>query len=393
MVKAFPHLFMAEGGKAMKPIITTSIPVYPGTQRIEGQFSAGTNRLNQPYRDKRYRREYSPEGITIISDNLYEKLDKEYSDILAELLKDFDYKKHVIDRGGRHACYPLENGNRISFLRFDRFFIGSQGMRFVSSGLGQEQFFTYVEEKDEPDFSIPDHEALRQMVFNNEEALNSFLKEAFINCGALNFNRLFRYDRTAMILPHTAKNASEIAKGDCLNIAGCYPGYVEETRIIGEYILVFLWGADGSRLIAYKEGQKVSLRDKVFMADEIPAASLRKGMAIETGRSAVVVHDIVRKSGTEPFIHVMDRYGKTALILLDNSVVKVIGYEPIEPDGSTFEGIREGMTLHWRDKDTEVLAVFKSDTDRLCHLILKDTVTQKIGYRMISYDADMSFCK
>ena len=377
----------------MKPIITTSIPVYPGTRRAEGQFSAGTNRLNQPYRDKRYRREYSPEGITLISDNLYEKLDKEYSNILAGFLRDFDHRKHVIDRGGRHACYPLENGNSITFLRFDRFFIGSQGMRFVSSGLGQEQFFTYGEEKDAPDFSMPDHEALRQMVFSNEETLGRFLKDAFLNCGALNFSKLFLYCRTKWLYTKPAKEASEIKRGDCIDISGCYPGYVEETRMIGKYILVFLWGTDGSHLIVYKKGQIAFLRDKAFRADEIPAASLRKGMTIKTGRSAIEVFDIGRKSGTEPFLHVLDRYGKTALILFDNSAVSVLGYNPIEPNTKTFEGVSEGMMLHWKDKETKVLAVFKSDTDRLCHLILQDTVTKKTGYRVISYDADLGLCQ
>ena len=379
----------------MRPIITSSIPVYNGIRQTDGILSTGTNRLNQAYRDPKYAGEYYPEGITAVSDRLYERLDRKYSLLLEKLLKDFDCRRNVLHMGigRRYACYPVTLDNRKFFLRLDRFFIGKQCCRFIYSGLEQEQFFTCIEELDNPDFSIPDYGSLKDGIIRQSDILDIFLRKAFKSCGVLDLRKISRCEDS--LIDHkssTREPVSRLKRGYILNLLGSSFAYFDKALNIGRYVIAFIWTEQGSRLLRFRREQDVMLslnRYQQAKKGMVPASSLMRGMVIKGRQSKTEIFDIVRLSWDKPFLYILDGAGCISTILHENSFVEAIeNKEPRIKDGC-FDSIEEGQILHWEDKDTEVIAVFKSDTDRLCHLILKDTVTQKIGYRAIHYESEL----
>ena len=345
------------------------------------------------YKDSVYCREFCPEGITLVSDNIYENLslNREYSDTLAKLLKDFDDRKHVIERGGRHSCYPIETDAGVSFLRFDRFHIGAYGRKFISSGFREPQVFTYVRDCKFPDFEAISRNVLIQSVEGNMNRIQNFLVESFMNCGVLNFNKIYAGNDN---LPNrfqssVLKDATEIKIGDNISCPkiGYMRSYIGAIKLINEYLIVLLWTWDGAYLLAYKKGQKVRVFPSRFEENWIPALSIMKGMTIRYNKAVVKVSEVNRPIRSNPLIYLNDSRTKNICVIPDNAPVEVIDQESVYRDRSTYEGVQTGDILHWFDRDTKVLFVFHSDSEKLCHLILEDTRTGNIGYRVIFYSS------
>lgn len=376
----------------MHPLIVSSIPLH-SNPTIKTQEGFGFNRLNQMYKDSVYRREFCPEGITLVSDSIYENLslNREYSDTLAKLLKDFDDRKHVIEQGGRHSCYPIETDAEVSFLRFDRFHIGDYGRKFISSGIGEPQVFTYVRGCKFPDFEPRPRDEMIQQIETNKNRIQGFLDESFMNCGVLNFNKIYAGNDN---LPNrfqssVLKDATEIKIGDNISCPkiGYMRSYIGAIKLINEYLIVLLWTWDGAYLLAYKKGQKVRVFPSRFEENWIPALSIMKGMTIRYNKAVVKVSEVNRPIRSNPLIYLNDSRTKNICVIPDNSPVEVLDYESVHRDRSTYEGVQEGEILNWLNRDTTVLSVFHSDSEKLCHLILEDTRTGNIGYRVISYSS------
>ena len=377
----------------MHPLIVSSIPLH-SNYTIKSQEGFGFNRLNQMYKDSVYRREFCPEGITLVSDNIYENLslNREYSDILAKLLKDFDDRKHVIERGGRHSCYPIENESGVSFFRFDRFHIGDYGRKFISSGFGEPQVFTYVRDCKFPDFEPRPREAMIQQVESNKTRIQGFLEESSMNCGVLNFNKIYVGNNN---LPNRfqssiLKDVGELKVGDNISCPriGYMRSYIGAINLIDKYVIILLWTWEGAYLLAYKKEQKVRVFPSRFEGNWIPALSIMKGMTIRYNKAVVKVSEVNKPIRSNPLIYLNDSRTKNICVIPDNAPVEVIDQESVYRDRSTYEGVQTGDILHWLDReDTKVLFVFHSDSEKLCHLILEDTRTGNIGYRVISYSS------
>lgn len=376
----------------MHPLIVSNIPLHSNiTIRMQEGF--GFNRLNQIYKDNVYRREFCPEGITLVSDNIYENLsqNREYSDTLAKLLKDFDDCKHVIERGGRHSCYPVESESGISFFRFDRFHIGDYGRKYISSGYGEPQVFTYVRDCKFPDFEQICKNEIIQSIEANKNRIQGFLEESFMNCGVLNFNKIYVGNNN---LPNrfqssVLKDVTELKVGDNISCPriGYMRSYIGAINSTYKYVIIFLWTWEGAYLLAYKKGQKVRVFPSRFEEKWIPALSIMKGMTIRYDKVVVKVSEVNKPIRNNPLIYLNDPRTKNVCVIPDNAPVEVLDYKPVYRDQRTYEGVQEGDILHWLDRDTRVLFIFHSDSEKLCHLVLEDTRTGNIGYRVVSYNS------
>ena len=374
----------------MKAISISGIPVSPDTGRVNGQLSIGLDDRNQPYRDSHYSRQKILDGIVVISDGLYRKLDDPLSDILASAMDDFQCGRYSfplggwlsIGDGGRFACYPVMNGSSMAFLRMDRF---SMGIRCS----GSELYFTFIEEKVLPDYSLPDHEHLRASVLSAEPSISGFLHEAFMQCGPLSLGSvLVPEDRKGVYRTPNMIDASDLRRGAVISLPGtgrhCY---VEEVCLRNDRIIAFVWGSNGSAVAVFRRGDRVYLRE-ILEDGLIPAAAVRKGMRIRIGYRDIDIAGI-RREGR--FFHMLDEKGRIIGSTMEGSSVRLLGYDPVpSPDPSSFWNAERGMILHWSDRDTRIAEAFRSDAEGICHLILEDVRTGKTGYRTVSCDADLS---